>query len=265
MAETRLPREAAGRALVGRTYGADLRQLDNLLSFALALHRSGTINVGKTRGLDQYVVLVVFGLFAKACKTARAVRILAGTGLAEDVLVTARGLFETAVAVLFILQTKSRHRTQMFLANIVIHTDKAANVWMQTDGLKRRITKSDRAKAKTIVGGYEKALGAKLVESIRRNGYSGMKIEPTAIRIGEAKAYQVFYRLASTSAHVTDLIEHVESEKGGLILKLPPSATPNVRIALQMAYSSLWAILKRMDARLGLGHADAISRLRPKS
>jgi hypothetical protein len=264
MAETRLPREVAARAVVGRTFRKELRDLDQLFRLALSIVGRGTITISNRRGLNPPVVRVVLGLYVKGCKTARAIRILAAAGLPEDTFILARSLFETSVAVLFILQRTPRLRAQMYIGHISLRTKKALNAWKQTPGLKRQVTKKMMAAVDQGVHEATQILGPTVVASLKA-GYSGMNLETTVAKLGGAKTYQVFYRHASSFSHVSDLSEHLAFTPQGMpMLKLTPGPAPTMRQALVMSYVILWTTLKRIDARLGLGHATQIAALRPR-
>jgi hypothetical protein len=264
MSEAKMPREAVGRAAVGRVFRAELRDLDDLLRLAFAIVGRGSITIGNKRGLNPPVVRVVLALYVKACKTARAIRLVAAAGLPEDALILTRSLFETSLALFFILQRTPRVRAQMYLAYSSVQTKKALIAWKQTAGLKRKATKKLMAEVDQQIQDSTAILGQAVVDSLRR-GYSGMTVEATAARLGWANTYHVFYRYASSFSHASDPAQHLGFAPDGTpILKLTPGADPVIDTALAMARGILWTILYRVDARLGLCHASLIEPLRPK-
>jgi hypothetical protein len=262
VAETRLPGEPRGRAAVGQAYQKELADLDTLLRLGLEIVSTGTLTIGNKRGLDDVVIKVVLALYVKACKTTRAIRLVAASGLPEDALVLTRSLFETCVAILFILHKTPRRRAQMYLAHIPVRTKKVLEAWRRTPGLKRQVTKALLSAADEGLRDAEQRLGKKVVDRLR-SGYSGMNIEQTAAQLGIAKTYQVFYRHASSFSHVSDVSEHMTFESDGTpILKVAAGPARTIRQSLVMAHRIFWTTLNRVDARFGLGHEGEVAKLR---
>ena len=69
--------------------------------------------------VNRFVLTTVMGLLTKACKTHRAVEILASKGLGEDAMTVARSCYETAMIVLFILKEDSKTRASMYLSILI--------------------------------------------------------------------------------------------------------------------------------------------------
>src|SRR5438128_790798 len=101
----------------------------------------GNWKITKTKGLDEVVTYTVAGLLTKACKTFRAVRVLCAAGLGTDAGAVARSLFETTIAIVFILKTRSKERARIFHAYDAEQRLKMLDHWKRTKGLKRKATK----------------------------------------------------------------------------------------------------------------------------
>src|SRR5437899_2303953 len=105
-----LPGEAPARRQVRAVHGALLRDTNVFHSFAVGLLAAGELNLQGVRDVDPVVALVTLGLFTKACWQHRSVQLLARSGLGADALALARCLFETALALGFVLKDRIRLR-----------------------------------------------------------------------------------------------------------------------------------------------------------
>src|SRR5712692_3599688 len=110
-----LPNDRANRALVRARCKKLLRQAADLHNFAVAVLQQSVASGEEQSGLripnrqiDSSVVFVTLGLYVKACKQHRSILLLARAGLGPDALAIARNLFETTLALTFILRKQVR-------------------------------------------------------------------------------------------------------------------------------------------------------------
>ena len=99
----RLPHEDEIRAVIRERLEPELSLASKILDLAVGIYTSGR-PILPDNGLDDFVVIVALGLVAKGCKQYRAIGELVEIGLAEVADSNARMLFETMLAVNFILR-----------------------------------------------------------------------------------------------------------------------------------------------------------------
>lgn len=135
-----LPHEAEVTVEIENKYRAQLQAMTALHEAVIGMLTVGSWKIGKP-GLNCVVVETMLGLLTKACKTFRTIQILCERGLQGDADVLVRVLMETTVAVVFILQKKSRERARIYHAHGIAQYVKLLNGWATTRGLKRKVTK----------------------------------------------------------------------------------------------------------------------------
>ena len=104
-------------AKVEKVFKADLALMDEVLAFVQGLLTRGSLQITKPRGLNQGVLMIAAGILAKCCKTVRALRAAATVGCGQDASILLRALFESTVALLWILQRDSQRRAILFAAH----------------------------------------------------------------------------------------------------------------------------------------------------
>ena len=255
----KLPHEDAGRAQVQASLGAKLAEMGQLLNLAFTVVPQGGFTVNRTRGLDRTVVHVSVGLFIKACKTYRSVILLCQAGLTEDAFVVARGLFETALAVFWILKTASRRRAQMYLAHLSMRDRKIFLEWKRTKGIKRHATVRMMHVVDGQIAESTRILGQQSMAGLAE-GYSGKSLKDTAKAVGLLPTYQIFYRHASGFGHGSDLFSHITYTQAGVpVLHLVPGPSDNLKRVMAMSYVFFRTLIQRLNDRFGLGHDAAIA------
>lgn len=217
--------------------------------------------IRNSAGLNPTVVHTVLALFTKACKTFRAIEVAGTAGLGEDAATLARSLYETALAILFILQRNPKQRTAMLHAYAAEQSLKMLNRWKQTPGLKRRATKAlFRATTETRDGWARQFPGA---VDVRRH-WSGSSLEQAAARLRTDVSYQLVYRYISRHPHGADVSSHIRfNTVGEPIFTLSPGDA-HVREALTLARVMLWIAGSRINERLGLGIGSTLDSAKPK-
>ena len=140
MALRSLPHEAEVIVAIAREHGPLLTEMHDMVTAAMGLVLDTDVEQMRKRGHDRHVLAMTVGLYAKACKTHRAIRGLCGNGLTSDADVLVRVLFETVVAMHFILKRHSRIRSRMFGIFANVQALKMALEWEKTSGLRREGT-----------------------------------------------------------------------------------------------------------------------------
>jgi len=214
--------------------------------------------------LNEFVLMTVMGLLTKACKTHRAVEILASKGLGEDAATVARSLYETALIVLFILKDDSKTRAAMYLTYAVGQKRKLLNSWQSSPSLKGLspvgIAEAKKQTNELIALWQPRCNGADALKHWSGRG----SLEEAAKFIGEEGSYQSMYRVMSPHAHAADLFSHMEpQEEGPEMANLLPSPTFTAH-ALLMSSQFLWSIASQMDDAWGLGFTPRLEALKPK-
>jgi hypothetical protein len=93
-----------------------LRRTARFHDFAVRPLLGGGLRGNKKRGIDRRVILTGIGLYVRALKQHRSAVTLAERGLGEDALAVTRHLFETTMAVAFLL----RHRITLKAQGAVV-------------------------------------------------------------------------------------------------------------------------------------------------
>jgi len=253
--------EEDAQASVERALATELARLDALLVLAMKLlTANATIGVGPS-GITRKTAGVLLGLYAKAIKTARGVRLLASASLAEDGMVLCRTLLETTVAIFHITRRDTTRRVDEYLAHVLMRTQMVMERWAETPGLKRH-GRGLMKKVQRHLPPYS-YLGESRLKQLR-GWYSGEKLEQTFKNCGLNKAYQVSYRYLTGFQHVSDLSSHVEfTDDGGLALRSGSSDLGQMRMLLFLTHQFLWAAMHQVSRKVGLGYEAEIESHRP--
>jgi hypothetical protein len=249
----KLPYEDEGRAHVQADLARELSQMGSLLSLALVVLPQAGFTPASGKEMSQSTFDVVAGLYAKACKTFRAIMITAEAGLAEDTHILARALFETMLAICWILKESSLIRTQMYLAHLSMRDRKNFRYMRTKPDLKPYISDAALAEVEKQVAEWEEELTAEQMKGLD-DRYSGKNIEQTAQEMGLGVTYDVYYRYACGFNHVSDLLSHVAyTEQGKLMLKLAPEPSDELRKAMAMSHAFLRQTIATINDSWGLG------------
>jgi hypothetical protein len=239
-----LPDERYVRSTLRKQFGQDFKQMDALHNLAVrAVHRAIT----PIKGMDLLTVLVASGLYVKASKQFRSIQTLCQAGLGTDGYALTRNLFETALALVFVLRNRvtlkrggvrvgkvdrrplgSRFRARLYLANVAFEALRTLNDWDRTKGLKRIAQRQiNRAKVLQEATRAQKVIGSAWTQRLKdTRNYCGVTLKDLAQTVRLSQAYATLYRSASWSTHATDIEQFVR--------KLPDS-----RVSLQLRPSDL--------------------------
>jgi hypothetical protein len=175
-------------------------------------------------------------------------------------------LFETALAVAWILKKDSDHRAKL----ILVHGKQRKLVQLhelkKTPGLKRSATKAAFSAAHAALITVSKGLSQAEIDSVKKHwsGLSGgLEAASKQLRRGWPIVYTLVYRDTSSYAHVADALSHMFIDKeNNMVLRLVPGdwdldRTPKVARLL------LWGILDGINRRLKLGFDAGIEKVAP--
>jgi Family of unknown function (DUF5677) len=268
----RLPHEDKVRFTIRKGLKPELEIAAAILDHAVGVYTSGTpMKPGKA--LDDFVVIVALGLIAKACKQYRAIGEMVHLGVGEVADSNCRMLFETMLAVHFILRPRvilkregkklaavkgkpltTKFRTSLYLASGAFNGRKTANGYLTTPGLKRQMSKKARTEILRQATEWETEIGSEWAKRLKE-GYAGVNIFNLADSLGFGWLYISIYRITSGGVHAADAIGHVHLDDDPDAEWRFAVAPSDDGIALSLKFASLLLIkiLEAADERLGLG------------
>lgn len=220
-------------------------------------------------GVDEVVVMVSFGIFAKMCKQYRGIIALSELGLGKEASCLSRMLFESMLAIQFILRRKvnlrglapvpgkplsSRFRCDLYIANHGFQITKNFRLMCETPGFKRIATKKEKQAAAAEVSRWEGIIGTEWTERLKKKGYAGMSVENLAYSLHFRSLYNELYRSTSIGVHGADGPSYFSIEDRGdgigrAVFEYLPSADgipQNIRMSNFMLAHSMDVINKRM-------------------
>jgi Family of unknown function (DUF5677) len=257
-------------AAIRRDFRVEFELMDEVLAYVQGLLTRGKLMITKPRGLDDGIVTLVATILTKACKTFRATRAAVFEGCGQDASILLRALFESTIALLYILQRDSRKRAILYAA----HEDQRKLVMVEmmanAPGQKRAVSKATRLKAQAKVAQWSALVGAAEVAAVRKHwaGPGGLETATKKLgrRSGWHRAYNSMYRYLSAFSHGSDANAHLFVSKvtGAPVLKLLPGSEELDRVP-PMACMLLLVMSGRFDERLGLGNEQHIKALKDKS
>jgi len=215
-----------------------------------------------TKSVKEIALDSTMALLSKACKTHRAVTIVATNGLGQDANTLTRSLYETMLQVLFIfLDEENEHlRTSTLHARTVKHGLKILAKW--NDERKEMVTPLREALQEQLTNLTGRFTDVASAEA----HWAGLgSVESLARMIGQNESYQVVYRILSMNVHGHDLAAHITTAPNGErppTLNLCPSLD-ETHTALALARTCLWNMAHRMNDRLGLGLDERIRAVQP--
>jgi hypothetical protein len=209
-------------------------------------------------GINQLVATTMMVLLTKACKTFRSIQTLCERGLHEDANALVRVLLETTVAIVFILQEKSKERAAIFHAYGWVQQIKMLNHWRRIPSLKARATDETLKQARSALEFYTKQLPAGTDVTHHWSGEKGLE---AALKIlGDDVTYATSFRFSSSIIHVTDFGAHFEAQ--GDSSDIAWQIEPRLRGFEAPTYAArqlLWRAATRIDERLGLGFREKLA------
>jgi Family of unknown function (DUF5677) len=275
-----LPFEDRAQQDVEADHHNDLVESRELLQ--LALDMIGSDGRGNLRipaepvlGVTDQARSLALGLYAKACKQFRSIIILAERGFRGEVTVLTRSLFETTLAMNFIMNESvalkrdgkafdpdpSRPlttdlRALLYGAHAVFTEAKRSRQWSERPELKSsmglrvdpKVIAAQTAAAKT-------AVGEKWWEALK-GGQAGLSVRNLADSLGVFSYYLMVYGDQSEVAHAGDGFMHFDLEDDGEHGSLDLSPSPvSIGGLLQLACLVFLGALTGIHNRLKFGDA----------
>jgi hypothetical protein len=246
---------------IERHFARQLTALDTMTGVALKLMQANeSMTIPRALGKTHAVVMPLYG---KLLKTVRAIRVAASLSLVEDAEVLCRTLAETAVAIRYILQKKSAHRTDEYLAHTLMRTKDVAGKWRKTRGLKRRARQLEKM-ADRHLPPYSH-LGEKRLDELKKWYYGNRPMREVFKEVGWERLYQVVYLQFTGVQHVSDVVRHAEiGEKGTVTILLGSSDEGQMNVLLHTTSTLLWFTIARLSRKFRLGYQAEIESLRPE-
>lgn len=256
-----LPHEVEVIADIAAKFRTELDAMTELHNAVIGMMSNGSWTYSKP-GLNRHVVETILGLLTKACKTFRAIQILCERGLIEDANVLTRVLMENTVAIIFILQTKSRERARIYHANASFQDVKMLNEWKNTPGLKRKVKKETMKEVNDTLAACTKGLPA---GTDFKHHWSGKRNLQEAVRaLRQDAMYATLYRFTSSMTHASDCAAHVQIDEtsGDPIWQIEGRAQ-GFEAPSYAARELFWNAATRIDQRLGLGFSAMLAPHKP--
>lgn len=257
-----LPDEEKAREDIAQRFGDLFVSAERLHNATVEILTRGKLVVRNPTDHGRGVVVLISSMLTKACKTFRAIQLTSEGGLGQDASVLARQLFETTVAVKFILQKDSRLRAAMFGAHedqrFLVLVEKAVEI----GGFETVGTPEMLEKAREKVRAWNEVIPAHAVDSVRRHWSGNHGLEWAAREVDLLSAYTMMYRYTSAFAHGSDASAHffVTHAEDVPTLKLSPG-DDQVRAVLVSSMALMAKIVETVNEVLGLGEEAVVERI----
>jgi hypothetical protein len=216
----KLPNEAANRAIIRERLEPELKLASRILDLGVGMCFSVRM-MQPHNGLDSLGLGVALGLITRACKQCRAIGELVGMGLGEVADSNVRMLFETMLAVEFILRRQmilkqkgvrlpaingkpltTKFRTSLYLAKDAFNYRKLAKGLLETPGQRRIIGRRSHTSIDRDATQWERVIGPEWTKRLKR-GYAGVNIEHLTESLGFGQLYAM-YRIQSSGIRAGD-------------------------------------------------------------
>jgi Family of unknown function (DUF5677) len=277
-----LPRETEVREeYLQPHYADDFATMTAVLDLALRMTQP-PIRIMKARGLHRQAIDTSFGVFVKTCKQYRSIQLLCQHGLPEDAQALTRNLGETTIALYFLLRHRvelkqngrrvpaipgkplsTKFRSDLFLAYGVLQKQKMLNEWGTTKGLKAAYKKVLKGEFPASVAAAKALLGPDWLKRQKDSKYyAGVPFRDLVLSFRVPLIYAVLFRMGSQFVHPSDLTSFLRiNEDGTTVFLLQPS---DIYLKETMLTANMLLVLSMdvLNARLGLGHDDAIAAMK---
>jgi len=218
-----LPDEVEAREKLTQLFSSEFARMSELHDLAVGIV-SFPLTIESAPDLDRSTADVALGLYVKALRQFRAIQLLCEGGLGTDAWALARNLFETTLALCFVLQPRfrpkkdgrqlpsvrgkplsRRFRARLYIANVVFERERMLGQWQKTRGLRRTAKRAARVAVEERVKQAEIVIGSEWADRLKRSrSYSGLSIKDLAASLKLTTSYATFYRMASWPTHAAD-------------------------------------------------------------
>lgn len=256
-----LPNEDQVKAALQKQFDPLFKKANRVHSAAVEVLTRGHFNISNPDPHCPGTLTVVASLISKACKTFRAIQVTCAHGLGQDAAVLGRQLFETTVAITFVLQKDQRVRCAMLAA----YEDQRRLVQLRdastAESMKHLASSQVLASAQGRVDEWLPILGETVLASVKQH-WSGRSLQWAAEQVGLREAYIGLFRSTSAFAHVGDLGRQFSMtlEDPVPTLKLAPSDEFIERV-LQSCLRLLSSIVSEANGSFGLEEDEVVARI----
>src|SRR5262245_57827488 len=208
-----LPDEVEARAKLRQLFEKEFAKMSELHDLSVSIV-SFPLKVASSPDIDRSTADVSAALYVKALRQFRAIQLLCEGGLGTDAWALCRNLFETTLALCFVLQPRfrpkkdgrplaavkgkplsRRFRARLYIANISFEKERMLGQWQKTRGLRRTAKRAARVAIEERVKQAENVIGRDWTDRLKRNrSYSGLSIKDLAASLKLTTSYATFYR-----------------------------------------------------------------------
>jgi hypothetical protein len=188
VANTKTVEEETNEALasINAEFKDAFELMDEVFAYIQSMLTNGQLRITKPEGLNEGVVALCASLLTKACKTFRAIRAVAREGCGQDASILLRALFESAVALAYVLQKDSPRRSILYVAHEDIRRLVIIEEAKRTLGKDTSFTDEMHKKAKESVRHWGTLLrNPKMVDSVKSTGLVPEGYKQRAVSLGE--------------------------------------------------------------------------------
>jgi hypothetical protein len=215
--------EARALAHIKKTFQREFHLMSEVLDFAEDALTAGRVTAVRQAEVDEGVVLGITALLTKTCKTLRAIRAVTSVGCGQDAAILLRALFESTLAIAYVLQKDTPARMARLLAHGAQRRLTHVLEGRKTAGLESIFTAQSEMDARADLDRWRGSFSEEDIENVRKHWAPG-GIEGAAKALKEFgwhQGYNTLYRYTSAYAHVSDIEHH---------LILVPDRTPTIKL-----------------------------------
>lgn len=245
---------------------------------------SGSIHIGPACGLTENSLHLSLGLAAKCCQQLRSTMQLCETGLVSDADTLSRSLFESVLALYFLLKPRliliengravapdpkktltTDFRSWLYLAHRAFEDERMITTFRKTPRLKRLAKHlGEYAAAQAFAQEAERRIGTHWAKRLKsQRNYAGVSIRDLACSLRVLHWYNSVYAFQSSVAHARDALNFVYLPGGNqrdLLLALSPDVG-HVGKVLHVAVVLFLGALSIVNTRLKLGFDERVDVL----
>jgi hypothetical protein len=256
---------------------AEARELLRLALDMLGSDGNGNLNVPSTPvpGVGDLARSMALGLYAKACKQFRSIIMVAEAGFGGEMTVLTRALFETALALEFLLKEQvvlkregaavdidpsrpltTDFRAQLYGARVALMAEKQLKEWSGRPELKNSMDiLGDPGTIAAQAAAATSAVGQAWWKALKK-GPAGLTVKDLADSLGVTSYHVMVYGDQSEVAHAGDAFRHfdVAADESHDLLDLSPSPE-GIGGRLHLASLVFLGCLTSVHSRLQFGQA----------
>jgi hypothetical protein len=224
-------------------------------------------------GVGHWAWALALGFYSKACKQFRSIIMLGEAGFSSEMTVLTRSLFETALALEFLMrenvELKRRgkeveidssrplttdFRAELYAARTALVAETQLKKWSERPELKGNTSiLGDPGEIAAQAATARKMVGEAWWKALKK-GHAGLHVKDLAESLGVISYYLMLYRDQSEVTHAGDALRHfgVADDGSHGLLALSPSVD-GVDVALRVACLIFLGCLTSVHSRLSFG------------